>query len=170
MLTLISLTRIRWLQLFWWKLDENRLNGIVDIQSFCFPGDTFSTWKIETKLSGNLHLCQTVFLNNSSTLIIIHKQFLNWLNSFLRKLCFHSTWKSLKRKQIFWRKEINLYCPCILDWGSVGILRPSLAVCETGWPNVKKRKKEIMYREVKQNGWYLLCKLTIITRNVSVQY
>ena len=62
-----SVTRIRWpdtVQSFWWKLDENRLNGVGDIQRFSwFSRWHIFHWKIENinKLCGNLHSCHTFF-------------------------------------------------------------------------------------------------------------
>ena len=58
-----------------WMLSE-----IFDV---FLASDTFSTWKMETKLcSTSVHSAHTLY--NSSTAIIIRKQFSNWLNSFLK--------------------------------------------------------------------------------------
>ena len=113
----------------WWKSVE----WYRRYSEFLFPGDTLSTWKIETKLSGNLHLCQTVFVqlkyldHNLQTI-------LEFVEQFLRKLCvFQSTWKNWKRKQIFWGIKKNLYCPCILFVRPVGVMLKKRKLCIARW-------------------------------------
>ena len=84
--SMASVTRIRWpntLRSFWWKLDENWLNDVVDVQRFFqfFQATHFPPGKWRRSCAAtSIHA--TKFLSNSSTLIIICKQFSNWLNSF----------------------------------------------------------------------------------------
>ena len=110
-----SVTRIRWpatarslLIKTWWKLVEWYQTYST---FFCvFPGDTLSTWKMETKLHSNFH-SWCIFLFTPSTLIIIHKK--SWINQFARKLTILSTspGKCGKGSKIWVKAKINLYCP-----------------------------------------------------------
>ena len=75
-----------------------------------FPGDTFSTWKMETKLCGNLRSGRTIFnrirvprsksANNYQT---------DWAVFEKTGCVFHSTWKSWKMEQNLGGGKTNLY-------------------------------------------------------------
>ena len=82
------------------------------------PGKWVSTWKMGTKFYGNLCSCHTIFLYNSNVLIIIHKQFLNWLNSFCGRIyymCFPLYLEKVKNETKFWGKKIQLVL-CAAYW------------------------------------------------------
>ena len=121
---------------------------------YVFTGDTFSTWKTETKLCGSRQRCTTL-LSNSTTLTIIRKQFSKWSEKFSRKLTLCDSTppgKGEKECVILGKDKLLLPLP-----PTAGILLLSKTVCEIRWPNhSKKRKKEketeekeIIYREAK---------------------
>ena len=65
--------RIRWpgtLRSFWWKLNENRLNSVVDVQRFfyCFSKWHMFTWKMKTKLRGILFAEREYIYQNPQTM------------------------------------------------------------------------------------------------------
>ena len=81
-----SVTRIRWpdtLRSSWRKSDENRLNGVGDVQSCfsVFQGATFPTGKWRP-LCCNLHSRCTYFFVFPSSLIIFIKQISTGSNSY----------------------------------------------------------------------------------------
>ena len=93
----------------WWKLVEWCRRYFTFF--LFFSGDSFSTWKMGTKLCDNLHFCRIPFIA-PSIVIIIRKKNLQLVEQFARKLTirdFYSTWKMWEMKQNC-GKKINLNC------------------------------------------------------------
>ena len=99
--------------------------------SCVFPGDTFFTWKMETKLRGNFVSCRHFLLNTSTFMTIRKKSRIS--RTVCEKTDVHLFSTPLEtdgeRSKIVWGK-INLYRPRSLDWRSVGNVRQSLTICE----------------------------------------
>ena len=102
-----------------------------------FKGDTFSTWKMENKLCGNLESCSTHLIELE---YLDHNQqtILEFVEPFSRKLTicvFPSTWKRWKMKQNFEKKYKKCIVPHSPDWRFIWILWLSITVCTILWPN-----------------------------------
>ena len=116
---------------FWRKLDENQLVSEMVNVFFCvFPVDTFSIWKMETKLYSNLHSCPTlcrtqVPWSQSATI------FEFWtVSKKTDYICCTLHLQKLEKEANLWGKKINLYFFHSPNGRSIGILRLSVPVCE----------------------------------------
>ena len=96
-----------------------------------YSHETFSTWKLETKLWGNL----PPPVSSSSLITIRKKKYrISWTVCQKTDMhVFHSSWKMRKIFRDFgnfWKKRWTRIVTRTPDWGSVGFLRLSIAVCE----------------------------------------
>ena len=87
----------------WWKSIDwcRRYSTFFSV----FPGDTFSTCKMETKLFGNLHSCCTLFVELEYLDHNPQPSRIAWI-IYKKNDCFHSIWKS----KIFGKKDKLLLC------------------------------------------------------------
>ena len=93
---------------------------------------TFHILRMDTKLCDNLHSCHTLFeyLDRNS-----QKTNLQLVEQFSRKLTipvFHSTWKRWEKEAKFGERIICIISHTI-NWKSVGIVQPFIAICEIRW-------------------------------------
>ena len=168
------LQRIRWtdtLRSFWCKRDENRLNGVVNIQFLSVFSDGTSTNRnMETKLCVSPNSCRLLFVELEYLDHIIRKQMSNWLNSFREnwRYVFPLQLEKLEMKQNFGGKDILILSPHtrlrILE------IFPARLRDPFAQPFKKRGGKGEKLSNARQNrnGGYLLPKPALITRRTSL--